>query len=156
MLLKCSNCGTPYALNDVKCAKCGHVLLDPVQGTFAVHIDPSVRRLHQIHQQGSDLQPKKTVALVVRGMVERFTVEEGVEITLGRKEFLTADPRHLDLTRYGGQDKGVSRNHARLRFSGAEITITDLGSSNGTFVNMQRLEPNTPQALHTEDSLMLC
>src|SRR5579859_6222333 len=102
MLLKCSNCGTPYTPNAVKCAKCGHVLLDPVQGTFAVHIDPSVRRLHRVHQPASDLQSKKTVALVVRGMVERFTVEEGTEIVLGRKDFLTSDPHHLDLTRYGG------------------------------------------------------
>jgi pSer/pThr/pTyr-binding forkhead associated (FHA) protein len=88
-------------------------------------------------------------------MVERFSVKEGTEIVLGRTDLRTSDSSHFDLTRYGGQDKGVSRNHALLRFSGEAITVTDLSSANGTFINTTRLEPNKPHALHTEDKLML-
>jgi hypothetical protein len=88
-------------------------------------------------------------------MIERFIFEEGTEIILGRTDLLTTDPGHFDLTRYGGHDRGVSRTHALLRFSGDAITLTDLNSSNGTFVNTQRLEPQKPYALHTGDELML-
>lgn len=33
----------------------------------------------------------------------------------------------------------VSRRHARLRISGAEVTVEDLGSTNGTFVGNRRI-----------------
>jgi len=154
-MFKCSNCGAPYTLDDAKCVKCGHVLFDPGHSTIALQIDPTVLRMRQPQPTSSDCQPPKSVALVVRGMVERFTVKEGTEIVLGRTDLRMSDSSHFDLTRYGGQDKGVSRNHAILRFSGEAITVTDMGSANGTFINTQRLEPNKPQALHTEDKLML-
>jgi hypothetical protein len=36
-------------------------------------------------------------------------------------------------------DVGVSRRHARLDFDGNQIVLTDLGSTNGTMVNNQRV-----------------
>ena len=45
----------------------------------------------------------------------------------------------------------VSRRHARLQRQGPEIRIEDLGSSNGTFVNGERLAE--PRALHDGDRL---
>ncbi len=37
-------------------------------------------------------------------------------------------------------DPGVSRNHCRVRVHGERVTISDLGSSNGTRVNGKRIE----------------
>jgi hypothetical protein len=36
-------------------------------------------------------------------------------------------------------DVGISRRHARLDFDGAQVVLTDLGSTNGTLVNGQRV-----------------
>jgi len=36
-------------------------------------------------------------------------------------------------------DPGISRRHAAVRSGGGQITVEDLGSSNGTFVNGQRI-----------------
>jgi hypothetical protein len=36
-------------------------------------------------------------------------------------------------------DVGISRRHARLDFDGGQVVITDLGSTNGTSVNGQRI-----------------
>jgi len=36
-------------------------------------------------------------------------------------------------------DAEISRKHARLTFQGGKYVIEDLGSTNGTFVNGQRL-----------------
>ena len=47
----------------------------------------------------------------------------------------------------------VSRRHARLVRHGSEITIEDLGSSNGTFVNGERL--SAPRELRDQDRVQL-
>ena len=49
-------------------------------------------------------------------------------------------------------DTGVSRQHARLEFDGAgRPLLSDEGSTNGTFVNYQRLEARAPQSLNDGD-----
>jgi predicted component of type VI protein secretion system len=45
----------------------------------------------------------------------------------------------------------ISRHHCLLRFQGAEATLSDLGSSNGTFVNDKRVRSQV--ALHTGDEI---
>lgn len=42
------------------------------------------------------------------------------------------------------EDTSVSRRHARLTIESGRLMIEDLGSANGTFVDSQRLSPNTP------------
>jgi predicted component of type VI protein secretion system len=48
---------------------------------------------------------------------------------------------------------GVSRKHARIRRRGSEVTIEDIGSSNGTFVNSERL--SAPRPLRDQDLVRL-
>ncbi len=48
---------------------------------------------------------------------------------------------------------GVSRRHARLDGNGSQYTLTDLGSSNGTFVNNAMLTPNSPILVQPSDSV---
>jgi DNA-binding NtrC family response regulator len=47
-------------------------------------------------------------------------------------------------------DPSLSRRHARLRIA-ERITIEDLGSSNGTFVAGQRLEPGAPRPIAVDE-----
>jgi DNA-binding winged helix-turn-helix (wHTH) protein len=42
------------------------------------------------------------------------------------------------------ESPSVSRHHARIRIAGADITIEDLGSKNGTFLRGERLTAATP------------
>jgi len=64
-----------------------------------------------------------------RGSVEGQRFEVTSELCIGREgQEVTVD------------DPGVSRRHALLRVAGEVVTIEDLGSLNGTFVNGRRLE----------------
>ena len=45
----------------------------------------------------------------------------------------------------------VSRNHARLECVGSVVTLRDLGSTNGTFLNHVRLTGESVQQLHCGD-----
>lgn len=47
----------------------------------------------------------------------------------------------------------ISREHARIQFSEGGWTVRDLGSSNGTFVNEERLEKGGTRALKPGDRL---
>jgi pSer/pThr/pTyr-binding forkhead associated (FHA) protein len=50
-------------------------------------------------------------------------------------------------------DTGISRSHARITPEGVSAVIEDLGSSNGTFVNTQRVED--PRRLRDGDEIQL-
>jgi hypothetical protein len=49
-------------------------------------------------------------------------------------------------------DVGISRRHARLDYDGAQVVLTDLGSTNGTMVNGQRV---SAVALNPGDMIQL-
>lgn len=52
-------------------------------------------------------------------------------------------------------NKMISRIHCRIIRNGKTVTITDLQSSNGTFVNKVRLQPNQPCQLKNGDIIRL-
>ena len=64
-----------------------------------------------------------------------------IPLTIGR----TPD-NHLVLA-----DPKVSSHHAEIRLHGQDYALVDLGSTNGTFVNEQRLDAQAPRLLHTAD-----
>ena len=47
----------------------------------------------------------------------------------------------------------VSGNHARIDQNGNQWTVTDIGSTNGTFVNGIQLQPNVPQVIQIGDTI---
>ncbi len=60
---------------------------------------------------------------------EEFSLEEGKAVTIGRSS-------DLDLVLV---EEMVSRKHARIHMGGGAITIEDLDSTNGTFVNGEKI-----------------
>jgi serine/threonine-protein kinase len=47
----------------------------------------------------------------------------------------------------------VSRHHAQIQFGPAQCTVTDIGSTNGTFINGTPAPPGVPQPLRPGDAL---
>jgi hypothetical protein len=87
-----------------------------------------------------------------------FTNGQHMMLTTNRSEWLIgcADPNvfpDIDLTSFGGTATGVSRRHALLRYANSGWTITDLNSTNGTWVNTMRLAPNVPVPLTDQAKL---
>jgi pSer/pThr/pTyr-binding forkhead associated (FHA) protein len=75
------------------------------------------------------------------------------EIVIGREDPISDVFPDLDLTNFGGMEKGVSRKHAVLHRAGADYTLEDMGSTNGTYVNKKRIEPHAPQAIKAGDEV---
>lgn len=93
--------------------------------------------------------------LVIRGMVERLMISEEKPIVLGRSDQHTRYLPDIDLTPYGALDRGVSRAHARLHVRQDRLYVTDLASTNGTFVGGEKLEPYTERLIGKGDELIL-
>lgn len=88
-------------------------------------------------------QPRATLT-VTRGLGAGRRLEIGaVPVTLGRH----------DQCEIQVQDTWVSRQHARIAWSGTAYVVEDLGSTNGTFVNDERVV--APRALRSGDVLRL-
>lgn len=64
---------------------------------------------------------------------QKFKIVEGQSVTLGRVQ-------GNDLVLHGCEN--VSSKHCRINVSGGKVFVTDLNSTNGTYLDNQRLTPN--------------
>lgn len=61
----------------------------------------------------------------------------------------------LDLGPYEALETGVSRIHALIHISSNGVAITDLGSSNGTYINEKVLEKHVQHKVENKDMIRL-
>jgi hypothetical protein len=72
---------------------------------------------------------------------------------IGRADETTPQKPAIDLSAYQACEKGVSRRHAALHWSEDRLALTDLGSTNGTYINHRRLSANQPHLLRDGDEI---
>lgn len=77
------------------------------------------------------------------------------EIIVGREDPVSNVFPDIDLTDHGGDEGGVSRQHARIFIQGSQVLVEDMNSTNYTHVNQQRLTPGQPHPLNDGDELRL-
>jgi len=153
----CPQCHKANRMQALACLQCGTLFFNPRESTIAMRIDPRVLRLRKQGESGGTgaLIPEKSILLQIRSQVERVIFEDTTEVVLGRADLSNPDPNRFDLARFGGHERGVSRAHAVLRYNEDKLTITDLASANGTSVNAEKLEPETPHVLKDGDEVIL-
>lgn len=77
------------------------------------------------------------------------------EVILGRVSEGQPVVPDIDLTPYKAYEAGVSRMHASIRAQDDKMTITDLGSANGTRINGRQVTSHIPYPLRHGDILTL-
>jgi hypothetical protein len=93
---------------------------------------------------------------VVRGgrKGQEFPLEDGNNL-VGRWDPETGAFPEVDLDQDDPEAK-ISRKHALIRFEAGKITVEDIGSLNGTYVNRQpRLMPGNPVELKPGDEIII-
>ncbi|HEY6417394.1 MAG TPA: FHA domain-containing protein [Candidatus Binataceae bacterium] len=98
----------------------------------------------------------KAKLAVVRGgrKGQEFPLEDGNNL-IGRWDPETGSFPEVDLDADDPEAK-ISRKHALLRIDGGKITIEDIGSLNGTYVNRQpRMQPGTPVEVKSGDEIII-
>ena len=103
--------------------------------------------------------PFKAKLTIMRGSIQErrgheFDLENGNNL-IGRWDPETGSFPEVDLEQDDPEAK-ISRKHALVRIDGGKVTIEDIGSLNGTYVNRQpRLQPGTPIELKDGDEVII-
>jgi hypothetical protein len=100
--------------------------------------------------------PTRGIVLINLNDGHPITMQEGKAFILGRvsTEVKTREPL-VDLTELDALELGVSRVHAMIRRAKNGYQIIDLESSNGTWLENQRLIPKQPYPLDSGDRIRL-
>jgi serine/threonine protein kinase len=97
--------------------------------------------------------PRVCIHFVDTGQI--INLEMGKEYTIGRKHKSQSVIPDIDLSLFKAYDWGISRLHATIVVRAGLVSITDIGSSNGTWIHGKRLPPNQPAQLNHGDIFYL-
>jgi hypothetical protein len=100
--------------------------------------------------------PSKGIVVINLENGQPITIQENKAFILGRasSEIKTPEPL-VDLTQFDALELGISRVHAMIRQTEDGYQIIDLESSNGTWLENQRLVPKQTYPLDSGDRIRL-
>lgn len=137
----------------------GPTVIGQVGSVAPVDVMPGVPGVPQAAIQPPGFTPPPALSrgkLVVVGSNVSLPFPPGkTEIIIGREDPVSGVFPDIDLTDHGGDEGGVSRQHARIMVQGDRYFIEDLNSTNFTYLGQQKLAPRQPQALESGDELRL-
>lgn len=151
----CPHCGHHNPVGALVCRSCGKMLQgDPVGATYKLSdtftpdepqrppTDPEKRKLH--------FPPGAQFAIHIREVDSPLIYKPPADdpLIVGRRNANAEFAPDVDMYPFAGYYLGVSRRHALIYRKGSQLMIEDLGSSNGTFVDGNALEPNKPYPLY--------
>lgn len=94
--------------------------------------------------------------LKAKGFTNQLVLRVNDGLILGRKsEELESSVPVIDLNVFDAYMRGVSKQHAVIELADRVLTLRDLGSKNGTFLNMQALPANSHRVLRDNDIIHL-
>lgn len=155
----CPKCGYANEEGSVFCQKCathlesGDSILETLR-TRRIGNSGASAHAPGTGRDVTQLPDGNKIYLEIEGTLLTVNVDENV--TLGREHGDAGDVTMVDLEPFGAYVKGISRRHAQLRRSkDGQLALVDLGSSNGTYLNGQLLEPLARSLLDDGDEIVL-
>lgn len=106
---------------------------------------------------GNPTLERYALGLVVLGTTQTIKVDfsQRSTFTLGRADQSSEHNPDIDLGTFKARELGVSRQHAQLELHGTSVYITDLASTNATYLNGARIPAHQPKLLRDGDVIWL-
>lgn len=160
-MIQCPNCNHQEMEGALFCSECGAQLV--AQGSVTTHSIGRASGGLETPQPAPAIVSPAVSEAAEETMVSLYLVESGQvfdlvgksEFTIGRATKGQPILPDIDLSDYDAYRQGVSRLHAGLRILNKRLMITDLGSSNGTRVNGQKITPHLEYPLNHGDIIAL-
>src|SRR5262245_27948192 len=96
-----------------------------------------------------------TLVFHLENVEEPIIVNNVQQVIVGRCTPEITTPIGLDLEKYRGAERGVSRTHAAIRCLRYGMEIEDLASTNGTWLNGEKIPAFMPRSLRSGDHVRL-
>jgi hypothetical protein len=154
--LECRSCHKKTRAREVFCYNCGQMLHPEAGIPETKQFKPATKEQFSEEFFGIDSVLVISSRSTPRHIDMRPQLQQR-EIVLGRKGESVGMMPDVDLSTLQASELGVSRLHLAIIYDRISSTIQayDLGSSNGSFLNGQRLHPNERRALRHSDELRL-
>ncbi len=133
--MKCKECQTENIEGALFCEECGAKLEEKLESA------------------GMDAETFGTKLVLTSPEGGALDIPAKDEVMIGREDPISEVFPDVDLTALGGLEKGVSRKHAVIHHAGADYTVEDMGSTNGTFINRKRIQPHAPETIKPGDEV---
>lgn len=151
----CPHCDHEYRAGLVYCDQCGERVIEanPEGSKPTLPVDIALAEFFARAKQS--ILPVSDECLFVfdDNNAESVYLPYAKPFTVGRRDTSGPLQADIDLSRYGAFEHGVSRIHAALYRTEDTLSIMDLNSRNGTFLNGQRLSPRVPYVLRNGDGV---
>ncbi len=165
-MIQCPNCQHAELIGALFCSECGAQLSvssslntknfgpNPVQTNGNVeiqnanHLPAAVVETTYIHED-----PEILLNVMDSGRI--IHLRGRTEYSLGRISEGQPILPDVDLSEFNAYAQGVSRLHSTIKVGQQRISIMDLGSSNGTRVNGQKIVPHVDYPVKNNDMIAL-
>ncbi len=137
----CLNCEVEMEQDQDLCAECAAQLV----GSTGERDDDRVEESAAASESTAYLQ-------IDNG--DRYDIDKS-EVVLGRIDPVEDIHPDVDLGIHKGFDLGVSRRHALILRDEDQYSVEDLGSTNGTIVNREKIQPGDRTSLREGDIIFL-
>ena len=152
----CANCKNPFNPSDLYCTHCGCILPHVISNEAAsTHLMGDQRSISVNLKWGTGYFHHRA-RLFLRVIDTDLVIQVplySASVVLGRST--PEAPVDVDLTSFKAAESGVSRRHVRIDRLRDSLQISDLGSSNGTWLNRDKLEVGVPRTLRNRAVLQL-
>jgi len=132
----CSNCGQRVPTSDIYCPTCQHPMAPPPVETVRIERTPFTV---PAERQGSNQFDREAI-VILQFLPSGICIPLSLDTPLALGRGQTEDT--VDLTDLNAFRHGVSRRHCLLHRRDNHLIVTDLGSTNGTYLDNQRLIPH--------------
>jgi hypothetical protein len=155
-LTYCRACLKKNDVGKVECAFCGASLLDngDVHTTLKVAIEQTTYQPSTHCAEYIDKLVDGTFALFVMDREKPLIVQNAPRVILGRMLEGT-DETYVNFPDEEAIELGLSRRHAQISYEAGQYYLMDFNSTNGTWLNRQKLTPHANYPLRGGDIITL-